>query len=212
MTGRRAYCWITLLLIAGCGILLHSRSNPQSLRVRLENGVLMNVSLQLSPPVEWWDMGGQNEYFGGGYHLRLEDQSEAAGGRMKVIVVRDDKQKFTVEDFHLALAVDGPGSLRSVDLQPRAESASELSGVGHRVLFRSHNTQFWNSVCFGSESRGQEFARDRPTKPESCRQFAGDNRLTVVVTRSHSTRGFHLTPICLRKSSTPTRRPRIGFR
>ena len=108
MTGRRAYCWITLLLIAGCGILLHSRSNPQSLRVRLENGVLMNLSLQLSPPVEWWDMGGQNEYFGGGYHLRLEDQSEAAGGRMKVIVVRDDKQKFTVEDFHLAWQLTDP--------------------------------------------------------------------------------------------------------
>src|SRR5687767_14141619 len=32
MTGRRAYCWITLLSIASCGILLHSRSNPQSLR------------------------------------------------------------------------------------------------------------------------------------------------------------------------------------
>lgn len=108
MTRRKAYLWITLLLIASCTILLRSRSNPQSLRVRLENGVLMNVSLQLSPPVEWWDMEGQNEYFGGGYHLRLEEQSEAAGGRMKVVVVREDQQKFTVEDFHVGWQLTDP--------------------------------------------------------------------------------------------------------
>ena len=54
--------------MVSCSILLHSRSNPQLLSVRLENGVLMNVSLQLSPSVEAWDLEGQNEYFGGGYH------------------------------------------------------------------------------------------------------------------------------------------------
>ena len=76
MTCRKLTLWTTLLLLVTCSILLLSRSNPQLLSIRLENGVLMNVSLQLSPSVEAWDLEGQNQYFGGGYHLSLEELNE----------------------------------------------------------------------------------------------------------------------------------------
>ena len=112
MTCRRLPLWTTLLLLVSCGILLHSRSNPQLLSVRLENGVLMNVSLQLSPSVEAWDLEGQNQYFGGGYHLSLAEDSEGSGSRLKVTLVRDDQEKFRVHE----LGADGPGALRHLDL------------------------------------------------------------------------------------------------
>jgi hypothetical protein len=108
MTRRSAHFWITLLLLVSCGVLLYSRGSPQILPVRLENGVLMNVSLQLSPPVEAWDLEGQNQYFGGGYHLSLEEQNGGARGRVKVVLVRDDQQKFTVQDFHTAWELTDP--------------------------------------------------------------------------------------------------------
>ena len=108
MTRRSTHFWITLLLMVSCVVLLHSRSSPQILSVRLENGVLMNVSLQLSPPVKAWDLEGQNEYFGGGYHLSLEERNEAAGSRVKVVLARDDQQKFTVQDFHAGWELTDP--------------------------------------------------------------------------------------------------------
>jgi hypothetical protein len=52
MARSRLHFWIILLLMVSCGVLLHSRSNsPNSIRSS-ENGVLMNVSLQLSPPAQ----------------------------------------------------------------------------------------------------------------------------------------------------------------
>jgi len=107
MTCRRLL-WTTFLLLVSCGILLHSRSNPQILSVRLENGVLTNVSLQLSPSVEAWDLEGQNQYFGGGYHLSLTEESEGSGSRLKVTLVRDDQEKFTVQDFHTSWELTDP--------------------------------------------------------------------------------------------------------
>jgi len=108
MTRRSPHFWITLLLMVSCGVLLYSRSSPQILSVRLENGVLMNISLQLSPSVEAWNLEGQNEYFGGGYRLSLEEQHEAAGSRVKVVLVRDDQRKFTVQDFHTGWELTDP--------------------------------------------------------------------------------------------------------
>jgi hypothetical protein len=108
MARKSAHFWITLLLMVSCVVLLHSRSSPQILSVRLESGVLMNLSLQLSPSVEAWDLEGQNQYFGGGYHLSLEEQNESAGSRVKVVLVRDDQQKFTVQDFHTGWELTDP--------------------------------------------------------------------------------------------------------
>ena len=68
----------------------------------------MNVSLQLSPPVQSWDLEGQNEYFGGGYHLIFEEQNEGSGSRLKVALVRDDQEKFTVQDFHTSWELVDP--------------------------------------------------------------------------------------------------------
>src|SRR5258705_3415629 len=109
MMVRRTLQFLTTLMLAGgCRILLHSRSSLQILPVRLENRVLMNVSFQLSPPVEAWDLEGQNQYFGGGYHLSLEEQSEGAGSRLKVVLARDDQQKFIVQDFHSSWELSDP--------------------------------------------------------------------------------------------------------
>ena len=111
----------------------------------------MNVSLQLSPSVEAWDLEGQNQYFGGGYRLSLTEESEGSGSRLKVTLVRDDQEKFTVHDFHTSWELTEPGSLRHLDIQPRPHSTSELSSVGHRVLWGSDHTELRDSVCFGSE-------------------------------------------------------------
>jgi len=108
MTPAGTHSCIASLLIVTCSILVHSRNNPRVLSVALEGGVLMNVSLQLSPPVEAWDLEGRNEYFGGGYHLRLEEQNEAPGSRVAVVLERDDQQKFTVQDFHASWELTDP--------------------------------------------------------------------------------------------------------
>ncbi|MCI0420771.1 MAG: hypothetical protein L0312_16350 [Acidobacteria bacterium] len=66
------------------------------------------MELQLSPPVEAWESEGQNSYFGGGYRLSLEEQHEAAGSRMKVVLLRDDLQKFTLQDFQATWELTDP--------------------------------------------------------------------------------------------------------
>ncbi|MCI0625057.1 MAG: hypothetical protein L0387_26015, partial [Acidobacteria bacterium] len=109
MTRKRTHFWLAAsALLVSCGILLHSRSSSQLLPIRLQNGVVVNVSLQLSPPVEAWESEGQNSYFGGGYRLSLEEQHEAAGSRMKVVLLRDDLQKFTLQDFQATWELTDP--------------------------------------------------------------------------------------------------------
>ena len=100
MRSWRLSLWMILVLLAGWGILLHSGSNPQLLPIRLQNGVTVNLSIQLSPAVETWDLVGQDQYLGNGYRLRLEEQNKASGSPLKIIVERDDQQSFTIQDFH----------------------------------------------------------------------------------------------------------------
>jgi hypothetical protein len=108
MACKRARCWMTLPLLVTCAALLFSRTSPHILPFRLANDTLMNLSLQLSPSVETWDPEGQNQYSGSGYHLSLVEQNEVGQSRLKVVLARDDQQKFTVQDFHTSWELFDP--------------------------------------------------------------------------------------------------------
>src|SRR5262245_14313487 len=102
MTRKLIHFGLPVAFLLSCGVLLHSRTSPQVLPVRLQGGFLMNALLQLDPPAGTWQLEGLNDYYGNGYHLSFEQQAEGSISRVKVVLARDDQQKFTVQDFHAA--------------------------------------------------------------------------------------------------------------
>ncbi|MBM3804402.1 MAG: hypothetical protein FJW26_19055 [Acidimicrobiia bacterium] len=108
VAARLLRSWIALVIGVGCGVVLHSRVPPQVLAVRLENGMFMGLTIQLSPPVEAWDLAGQGEYLGGGYRLTIEEQTATSGSLAKVSLVREGQQRFTVERFRAEWEIADP--------------------------------------------------------------------------------------------------------
>jgi hypothetical protein len=185
----------TLLLAGGCGILLHSRSSLQILPVRLENGVLMNVSFQLSPPVEAWDLEGQNQYFGGGYHLSLEEQSEGSGSRLKVVLARDDQEKFIVQDFHSSWELSDPDlfaiwTYNHVPTQHQnyrtlaTESFSDLTTPNSGIPYALAATREGkNLLAIGVRSQNRVINLQGNPGESGSYQFSLDTRLPIVSDR-----------------------------
>ena len=194
MTCRRLL-WTTFLLLVSCGILLHSRSNPQILSVRLENGVLTNVSLQLSPSVEAWDLEGQNQYFGGGYHLSLTEESEGSGSRLKVTLVRDDQEKFTVQDFHTSWELTDPDlyaiwtynhiptqrlNYRALATESFGDLTTPNSGIPYAL---AANREGKNLLAIGVRSQNRVINLQGQPLESGGYQFALDTRLPYETER-----------------------------
>lgn len=101
--------WLPVLafLATFCALSL-SRNNPQLIPVRLQNGVTVNLSLQLSPPATEWMQSGPSAYTASGYSLSVEEHLEGTKSELRVEVVREDEQSFTVNNFQAVWEMTAP--------------------------------------------------------------------------------------------------------
>jgi hypothetical protein len=99
---------LVLVFIATFTFLLLSRSDPRMISLMLHNGLVINVSFQLSPQAEAWEQTSPGVYTASGYHLTLQESSGANRSDLKILLSRDDGQNFTVEDFRAGLEAGDP--------------------------------------------------------------------------------------------------------
>src|SRR5262245_5619790 len=202
----RLSLWITLVLLVTCVILLHSRSNPPIVPVRLYNGLLVNVSVQLSPAVETWNAEERDEYAGNGYRLTLQEQIEAGGSRLKISVERNDKQSFTVQDFHASWELTAPDAYaiwtynhiprqlrnyRVLATEPFADLTTANSGIPYALAAKRSGD---NLLAIGIRSQNRVVNLQGQPLESGGYRLSLDTRLPFDTTRFEETLYTDTTP------------------
>ncbi len=99
---------IVLVFLVAFSVLSVSRNSSQLVPVRLQNGLTLNLSLQLSPPASEWEQNGPNSYTAGGYFLNVQENLEGTRSELRVGVAREDQQSFTVNRFQAVWEITDP--------------------------------------------------------------------------------------------------------